>query len=163
MEHSNRRLARLAFLSLICLAASVLLAQDSRFDVLIAGAKVVDGSGNPWFYADVAIKGDTIAFVGPPRAATAAVRIDGAGLVVAPGFIDVHSHGAGGGPFYPGPGGIFDVPSAENYLREGVTTILEGPDGYSPCRSDRCWVASVARQSRSTSRRSSDREASARR
>ncbi len=132
MEYSNRQLPRLAFLPLFCLAASVLLAQSSGFDVLIAGAKVVDGSGNPWFYADVAIKGNTIASIGPPSRATAAVRIDAAGLIVAPGFIDVHSHGAGGSPFYPGPGGIFDVPSAENYLREGVTTIVEGPDGYSP-------------------------------
>ena len=163
MKYSNRRLARFGFLSLICLAASVLLAQDSRFDVLIAGTKVVDGSGDPWFYADVAIKGDTIAFVGPSGAATAAVRIDGAGLVVAPGFIDVHAHGAGGGPFYPGPGGIFDVPSAENYLREGVTTIVEGPDGYSPLP-----IASLLdRVNRTpisiTSPRSSDRGAFARR
>ena len=54
---------------------------------------------------------------------TAATRIDARGLVVAPGFIDIHSHGRRG---------IFNVPTAENYLREGVTTIIEGPDGSSP-------------------------------
>jgi N-acyl-D-amino-acid deacylase len=46
-----------------------------------------------------------------------------AGLAVAPGFIDIHSHGRRG---------IYSVPTAENYLREGVTTIIEGPDGSSP-------------------------------
>ena len=51
------------------------------------------------------------------------MRIDARGLVVAPGFIDIHSHGRRG---------IFSVPTAENYLREGVTTIIEGPDGSSP-------------------------------
>jgi dihydroorotase/N-acyl-D-amino-acid deacylase len=133
MEKLKRRLLPwFAFVSLVYLAAAVLFAQGSGFDVLIAGARVVDGSGSPWFYADVAIKGDEIAAMGSLANASAAVRIDASGLVVAPGFIDVHSHGAGGGPFYPGPGGIFDVPTAENYLREGVTTILEGPDGYSP-------------------------------
>ena len=49
--------------------------------------------------------------------------IDAHGLVVAPGFIDIHSHGRRG---------IEAVPTAENYLREGVTTIIEGPDGSSP-------------------------------
>ena len=93
---------------------------------------MVDGSGNPWFRADIGITGESIDAIGLLGDASATVRLDAAGLVVAPGFIDMHSHGGGGGPFYPGPGGIFDVPTAENYLREGVTTILEGPDGWSP-------------------------------
>src|SRR4029077_21112884 len=104
---------------LLLLSSGLLFAQANRFDVLIAGAKVVDGSGNPWYYADVGIRGDTIAAVGLLGDATAAVRIDARGLVVAPGFIDIHSHGRRG---------IFNVPTAENYLREGVTTIIEGPD-----------------------------------
>jgi N-acyl-D-amino-acid deacylase len=107
--------------SLITLFSGLLVAQD--FDIVITGAKVVDGSGGAWFYADVAIKGDTIAGIGAYANRTAAVRIDGRGAVVAPGFIDIHSHGRRG---------IFDVPTAENYLREGVTTIVEGPDGSSP-------------------------------
>ena len=132
MDYWDRRILRFASLGVFCLAASGLLAQARTFDVLVTGARIVDGSGNPWFYADVAITGDTVVSLDPPPGATAAVTIDATGLVAAPGFIDVHSHGAGGGPFYPGPGGIFDVPTAENYLREGVTTIVEGPDGYSP-------------------------------
>ncbi len=107
-------------------------AQNPAFDILVHGARVVDGSGGPWVYADLGITGDSIIAIGALANANAAVRLDATGLVVAPGFIDVHSHGGGGGPFYPGPGGLFDVPTAENYLREGVTTILEGQDGYSP-------------------------------
>jgi dihydroorotase/N-acyl-D-amino-acid deacylase len=107
----------------IFLTAPWLFAQSSTFDLVISGAKVVDGSGNPWYYADIGILGDTIAAVGDLRSATAATRLDAHGLVAAPGFIDIHSHGRRG---------IFAVPTAENYLREGVTTIVEGPDGSSP-------------------------------
>jgi N-acyl-D-amino-acid deacylase len=105
------------------MAAAVSFAQAPRFDVLITGAKIVDGSGAPWFYGDIGIKGDTIAAIGLLGDAAATTRIDARGLVAAPGFIDLHSHGRRG---------IFNVPTAENYLREGVTTIIEGPDGSSP-------------------------------
>ena len=103
--------------------APLLFGQGASFDVLITGARVIDGSGGPWFQADIGIRGDTIAAVGVLPGATAAVLIDGRALVAAPGFIDIHSHGRRG---------IFLVPTAENYLREGVTTIVEGPDGSSP-------------------------------
>src|SRR5881296_1483210 len=49
--------------------------------------------------------------------------VDAAGIVVAPGFIDLHTHARRG---------IFDVPTADNYVRQGVTTLVEGPDGSSP-------------------------------
>jgi len=100
-----------------------LWSQPNRFDVLISGGKIVDGSGGPWYYADIGIKGDSIAAIGMLGDAAAAERVDARGLVVAPGFIDIHSHGRRG---------IFSVPTAENYLREGVTTFVEGPDGSSP-------------------------------
>jgi N-acyl-D-amino-acid deacylase len=105
------------------IAAPILFAQSNRFDVLITGAKIIDGSGGAWFYGDIGIRGDSIAGVGLLPGATAATTIDARGLVVAPGFIDIHSHGRRG---------IMSVPTAENYLREGVTTIVEGPDGSSP-------------------------------
>src|SRR5262245_50297781 len=111
---------------LIFLAATLSVAawgQGARYDILITGARVIDGSGTPWFYADVGIQGDIIAAIGHLDGAQAGARIDGRGLVVAPGFIDIHSHGRRG---------IGQVPTAENYLREGVTTIIEGPDGSSP-------------------------------
>ena len=94
----------------------------AQYDVLIKNGKIVDGTGNPWFYGDVAVRGDTIAAMGKLTGATASETIDAHGLVVAPGFIDIHSHGRRG---------IFTVPTAENYLREGVTTFIEGPDGSS--------------------------------
>jgi N-acyl-D-amino-acid deacylase len=109
-------------LALACAGAAALAAQANRFDILITGAKVVNGSGSPWFYGDVGIRGDTIAAVGLIPHADALVRIDAKGMVVAPGFIDIHSHGRRG---------INAVPTAENYLREGVTTFLEGQDGSS--------------------------------
>ncbi|MBI4876694.1 MAG: D-aminoacylase [Acidobacteria bacterium] len=94
-----------------------------QYDVLITGGRVVDGAGNPWFIGDVAIQGDTIAAVGHLGGAPARLKIDARGLVVAPGFLDIHTHARRG---------IFGVPAAENYLRQGVTTLLEGPDGSSP-------------------------------
>ncbi|MFL6449301.1 MAG: hypothetical protein ACJ746_16715 [Bryobacteraceae bacterium] len=77
----------------------------------------LDGAGNPWFYGDIAVRGDTIAFIGHLPEAKATLAIDAKGLAVAPGFIDIHSHGRRG---------IFQVPSAANYLQEGVTTLLKG-------------------------------------
>jgi dihydroorotase/N-acyl-D-amino-acid deacylase len=95
----------------------------SQYDILISGGRVVDGAGNPWFVADVAVQGDRIAAVGLLRDASARLRIDARGLAVAPGFIDIHTHSRQG---------IFEVPAAENCLRQGVTTVMEGPDGSSP-------------------------------
>jgi predicted amidohydrolase YtcJ len=77
----------------------------AQYDVLIKNGKIVDGSGNPWFYGDVAVRGETIAAIGKLTGATARETIDAHGLVIAPGFIDIHSHGRRG---------IFSVPTAEN-------------------------------------------------
>jgi dihydroorotase/N-acyl-D-amino-acid deacylase len=107
----------------LLLISAALLPGQENFDVLITGAKIIDGSGSPWFYGDIGIRGDTIAAVGLLPGATGTVQVDAHGLVAAPGFIDIHSHGRRG---------IFAVPTAENYLREGVTTFVEGPDGSSP-------------------------------
>lgn len=93
------------------------------YDVLIRGARVLDGAGSPWRWADVAISGDRIAAVGLLNGASARQVIDAAGLTLAPGFIDTHSHGRGG---------LQTAPAAENLIRQGVTTIIEGPDGSSP-------------------------------
>ena len=96
---------------------------DSAFDLLIRGGRLVDGTGNPWVRADVAVRGDRIVRIGHLPSATAERVIDAAGLVVAPGFVDPHTHAVRG---------IFDVPTADNYLLQGVTTLTEGNDGASP-------------------------------
>lgn len=98
-------------------------AQPPEFDVLIVGGRIVDGTGNPWYSADLAISGDAIAAIGPLASRTAKLRIDAAGLTVTPGFIDIHTHARRG---------IFDVPAAENCIRQGVTTVIDGQDGSSP-------------------------------
>ncbi|HEX6897767.1 MAG TPA: D-aminoacylase, partial [Bryobacteraceae bacterium] len=105
----------------LCAIASA-FAQSSHFDVIVRNAKVVDGTSSPWFYSDIGINGDTIAAIGQLASASATIQIDARGLTAAPGFIDVHSHG---------DRGIFATPAAENYLREGVTTFIGGPDGSS--------------------------------
>ena len=63
-----------------------------KYDILITNGRVIDGAGNPWFKADVGIAGDRIEAIGRLDDAVAERRIDAKGLVVAPGFIDIHSH-----------------------------------------------------------------------
>lgn len=93
--------------------------------ILIRGGTVVDGSGEPGFVADVAMTGDRVVYVGtdgPPAMDT----VDATGLVVAPGFVDVHSHT---------PPALMDSERRlnEGVVRQGVTTVVGGPDGgFSP-------------------------------
>jgi dihydroorotase/N-acyl-D-amino-acid deacylase len=103
--------------------ATFLAAQNAPYDLIIRHGRLVDGTGGPWSYADVGVRGDTIAAIGDLSGARAAIDIDARGLVVAPGFLDIHTHARRG---------IFTVPSAENYVRQGVTTLIEGNDGSSP-------------------------------
>jgi len=98
-------------------------AQAPAYDVVIQGGRIVDGTGAPWFLADLGIRGDTIARIGRLSGASATLRIDARGMTVAPGFLDIHTHARRG---------IFDVPTAANYILQGVTTLMEGQDGSSP-------------------------------
>ncbi|HEU0124324.1 MAG TPA: D-aminoacylase [Bryobacteraceae bacterium] len=107
------------FLSLL----TALHAQEPVYDIWISGGRIIDGAGNPWYRGDVGIQGDVVSYVGPPKKVQARFVLDASGKVVTPGFIDTHSHGRRG---------VFEVPSAENQIRQGVTTIIEGPDGSSP-------------------------------
>src|SRR5262245_22917505 len=81
----------LALLSIPFLAASS-IAIKQEYDVAIINGRIVDGTGNPWFYGSVAIKDGRIAKVGAVDAQRAGRVIDASGLIVAPGFIDVHTH-----------------------------------------------------------------------
>ena len=67
-------------------------AAEKTYDVVIRGGKIVDGTGNPWFYGDVAVRGDRIVAIGRVPEGSGRSEIDARGLVVAPGFIDMHSH-----------------------------------------------------------------------
>lgn len=113
---------RLLLLFLVS-APGLVGAQTPAYDVILRGGRLVDGTGSPWYRADVAVRGDTIARIASSIQAPAARVIDVKGLVVAPGFIDIHTHARRG---------IFEVPTADNYVRQGVTTLVEGPDGGSP-------------------------------
>ncbi len=110
----------------LLLAAAVggadLSAQQQVYDLVVRGGRVLDGTGNPWYRADIAIIGDRVAAVGDLSGARGHREIDASGLYVAPGFIDVHSH-AGSGLDQPELGG------ARPLLAQGVTTVFVNPDG----------------------------------
>jgi N-acyl-D-aspartate/D-glutamate deacylase len=93
------------------------------WSLLIKNGTVVDGSGAPAAKGDVALEGDRIAAAGPSLTGEAARKIDAAGLMVAPGFIDIHSHS----DFF-----YLECPSAESKLRQGVTTEVVGMCSFSP-------------------------------
>jgi len=78
--------------ALFATAILSLLAQRPNYDVLIRGARIADGTGNPWFSGEIAIKDGRIAAVGHLGSAAATRVIDATGLVAAPGFIDLHTH-----------------------------------------------------------------------
>lgn len=87
------------------------------YDLLLRNGKIVDGTGNPWFVGDVAIKGDKIVAIGRALEGTATREIDAKGLVVAPGFIDMHSHSD-----YL----LLEDGKGESKIRQGVTTEVLG-------------------------------------
>lgn len=109
--------------ALLLLLVQAPFAQSTQYDLVLRNARILDGSGNPWYRGDIAIRGDSIVRVAAAITDSAARVIDVEGQVIAPGFIDIHTHARGG---------IFEVPTAENYVRQGVTTLIEGPDGSSP-------------------------------
>ena len=96
--------------------------------VLITGALVYDGQGGVPQELDVLVRGGRIAEVSSSISTTAQIEIDGTGLILTPGFIDLHAHGD------PITGGSTDSRYFENFLRQGVTTICLGMDGFSDDR-----------------------------
>ena len=96
---------------------------QAAYDLVIRNARIVDGTGNSWYRGDLAVRGDTIARIAARIDASAQRTVDARDQVLAPGFIDIHSHARRN---------IFEVPTADSSVRQGVTTLIEGPDGSSP-------------------------------
>lgn len=92
------------------------------FDVIIKGGRIIDGTGNPWFYGDVGVCGDRVDFIGKINSKSARYVINAFGKVVCPGFIDMHSHS---------DVMIFANPEHEPKIMQGVTTDMLGLDGLS--------------------------------
>src|SRR5689334_7586370 len=109
----------------VLLAGLVPAVQEQPFDLLIVNARLLDGSGNPWLREDLAVRGDRIVARGRLAGSKAARVIDAKGHVVAPGFIDVHSHAVGA---LRRP----ELRDARVLLAQGVTTIVGNPDGGGP-------------------------------
>jgi N-acyl-D-aspartate/D-glutamate deacylase len=96
--------------------------ETENFDILIKNGKVLDGTGNPWFYADIGINDDKIVWIGNSDNVTAEEIIDASGLYISPGFIDVHSH-AGSGLASE------SLSEGKPLLAQGITTVMVNPDG----------------------------------
>lgn len=94
---------------------------SETFDLVIINARIVDGTGNPWFGGSIAIKDGRIAKVGRFETAESKHVIDAGGQIVAPGFIDVHTHVED----------VYGNPNAENFVRMGVTSLITGNCGGS--------------------------------
>jgi len=108
--------------SLLVLAgAPALVRQQGAHELVIRGGTVFDGSGGPGVEADVAMSAGKITQVGP-RLGRGSEEIDARGMIVSPGFVDLHSHG---------DGSIEEDPRQESLVRQGITTIVAGQDGSS--------------------------------
>jgi N-acyl-D-amino-acid deacylase len=97
-------------------------AADATYDIIIRNGRVMDGSGNPWINAEIGISQGKIAAIGDLSKASAKTTIDAHGLLVTPGFIDMHSHCASG---FASPA----LRSTEPWVRQGVTTVMVGVEG----------------------------------
>lgn len=106
----------------IILLTSVIVPAQSR-SVLFQNASIIDGTGKPAFRGDVRIKDGKIAKIGKIKVSKDDEVIDATGLVLAPGFIDIHNHSETG---------LLRDGTAANQVSQGITTVLVGPDGGSP-------------------------------
>ncbi len=104
--------------------ANLVLAEQAdaqQYDLVIRNGRIVDGSGNPWFRGDIGIKDGRITRIGYIDSSALSKVIDARNQIVAPGFIDVHSHVES----------IYSLPAAENFVRMGVTSLVTGNCGSS--------------------------------
>ncbi|MEO5858095.1 MAG: D-aminoacylase [Pyrinomonadaceae bacterium] len=111
-------------LALILVLSLSALAQASITH--IRNVTIVDGTGKPGFAGDVTLKGNKISRIGKPNSSkqkSGETVVDGTGLVLAPGFIDIHNHSESG---------LLREGTAANQVSQGITTVIVGPDGGSP-------------------------------
>ncbi len=101
---------------------------SESLSVILAGGSVFSGNDAEPVVADIGIRGNRVVEIGDLSQRQADLRLDVAGLAVVPGFVDIHSHAVRDDP----EDGIFRWPDAENLIRQGVTTVIGGPDGSSP-------------------------------
>jgi len=144
-----RLILPVALLTAACAPATARgpVAPVGAYDVVITNGKIVDGTGNPWYYGDVGVRGDRIVFVGPKGSlarSRAKERVDATGMVVAPGFIDIQSHSWT--PLLTGDGRVISK------VTQGVTSEILGESTTpAPANSKidslyEIWDASPARQ-----------------
>ena len=95
---------------------------NAQYDLLLRNGKIIDGTGNSWYYADIAVKDGKIVSIKKNMTAAATKIIDVKGLIIAPGFIDVHTHIEGDEA---------KTPTADNFIYDGVTTVVAGNCGAS--------------------------------
>ena len=108
----------------IPMAAVPVPAAAQEYDILIRNGRVIDGTGNPWFAADIAIVGDRIVRIGRLGDATARRVVDATGMYVSPGFIDLHSHAD-----RAMTSEHLEARRAKSLNSQGLTTVIGGPDG----------------------------------
>jgi N-acyl-D-amino-acid deacylase len=114
------RLCSVVVLLLALIVVSSLSAQTTSYDVIIRNGKIIDGSGNPWYGGDIAVQGERIAAIGRLQDAQAKRVIDAAGLVVAPGFIDMLGQSETA---------LLVDNRAISKLSQGITTEITGEGG----------------------------------
>jgi N-acyl-D-amino-acid deacylase len=107
----------------LCLSSFVAGKAQESASTVITGARIIDGTGRPAFRANIRIAGDQILGVGSFSPRRGESVIDARGLIVAPGFIDIHNHSESG---------LLNDPAATTQVSQGITTLAVGPDGGSP-------------------------------
>ncbi|MDF3076754.1 MAG: D-aminoacylase [Sphingobacteriaceae bacterium] len=122
MTSASNKISILKCLSVSLLLISPLCSLAQRADILIKNGRIIDGAGNPWFYGDVAVKKNKIIAVGNLENYRAKKIIDAHKKIIAPGFIDVHTHIEGDEKV---------TPTANNFIYDGVTTVITGNCGSS--------------------------------
>lgn len=112
----------LLLLPVIAISLGTRAQVSDSVDILLVNGRIMDGTGNSWYYADVAVSQGKIMRIGKLGHLPARQRVDATGLVVCPGFIDVHAHIESS---------IFERPTADNYIYDGVTSVVTGNCGNS--------------------------------